>query len=39
VSEGLTLRTDDKAGRYRAILPQLRSLVDGDAALAVDLRW
>jgi hypothetical protein len=38
VSEELTLRADSKAWRYRELLPQLRGLVDRDAALAVDLR-
>ncbi len=34
---GLTLQADDKAGRYRELLPQLRSLVDGEPDLIANL--
>jgi L-methionine (R)-S-oxide reductase len=34
---GLTLQADDKAGRYRELMPQLRSLVDGEPDLIANL--
>jgi GAF domain-containing protein len=37
VSETLTLQADDKAGRYRELMPQLRSLVDGEPDLIANL--
>jgi len=37
VAETLTLQAGDKAGRYRELLPQLRSLVDGEPDLIANL--
>ena len=34
---GLTLQAEDRAGRYRELLPQLRSLVDGEPDLIANL--
>ncbi len=37
MAETLTLQADDKAGRYSELLPQLRSLVDGEPDLIANL--
>ena len=37
MSETLTLQADDKAGRYSELMPQLRSLVDGEPDLIANL--
>ena len=37
VAETLTLQADDKAGRYSELMPQLRSLVDGEPDLIANL--
>ncbi len=37
MSESLALSSDDKAGRYRELLPQLASLVDGEPDLIANL--
>src|SRR5262245_25400776 len=37
MSESLALSSSDKAGRYRELLPQLASLVDGEPDLIANL--
>jgi L-methionine (R)-S-oxide reductase len=37
MSETIDLRATDKAGRYRELLPQLRSLVEGEVDLVANL--
>ena len=37
MSEALALSAQDKAGRYRELLPQLASLVDGEPDLIANL--
>ncbi len=37
MAETLTLQADDKAGRYSELMPQLRSLVDGEPDLIANL--